>query len=378
MSKDPKVSVIVTTYNVEGYIERCLSTILSQDYTNLEILLIDDGSTDNTFTLAKNLSNKSERDFSVTSFKNNTIGGVGTAANEGIRRSAGEYIVFADGDDWYKTDWISKMVSLLVTSDADLGLVNYLEYDEHRQEYKRPADWKRWKKIDIDQRFISNDEKKMVLPFIAVPWRKIYKASLLKENKIFFPEGDFFFEDNPFHWFAVIKANKIVFLNEILCFHRVNRPGQTMVSKGSELLAFFVHFETINKWLESNSCSTDYFSELVFWIFNQHSWISGKISLEFYFDLYECMQRILEKFGLRETLKLIDEKQLSQNNLFIALSIFDKQFTEYVKIIKYGVSNGSSLEKYSGLLKSIDERLRKVQGLMEANLLFEDFDKKND
>lgn len=89
------------------------------------------------------------------------------------------------------------------------------------------------------------DLKRQALAFIAVPWRKFYRRDFLERNALRFPEGDFFFEDNPFHWAVCLAADSIGFVDLVTCHHRINRPGQTMVSTATELAAFFVHFRTI-------------------------------------------------------------------------------------------------------------------------------------
>jgi hypothetical protein len=85
----------------------------------------------------------------------------------------------------------------------------------------------------------------LALRMIGVPWRKIYRARFLQDHVSRFPEGPVFYEDNPFHWRACLAAERIVFVDRGLCFHRVNRVGQTMAAQGAELEAFFSHYEAI-------------------------------------------------------------------------------------------------------------------------------------
>jgi len=109
---------------------------------------------------------------------------------------------------------------------------------------------------------------------IAVPWRKFYRADFLRAHRLRFPEGDFFFEDNPFHWEVCLAAGSIAFHDRMLCQHRINRPGQTMASTGTELSAFFTHYDTIRASLRTTLPKEAAGLEVaaLTWLLNNMSW----------------------------------------------------------------------------------------------------------
>ena len=119
MKNKPLVSVIVSLYNYEKYIKYCVQSILNQDYSNIEIIVIDDSSTDRSYEIAKKYRSDKVR---VIRFKDNR--GYSAAKNEGIRRSEGEYIVMLDADDMLTKKSISKRMKIMLKHDADFVHAN--------------------------------------------------------------------------------------------------------------------------------------------------------------------------------------------------------------------------------------------------------------
>lgn len=120
------VTVIVPAYNVEQYIERCIDSLLNQTYSNIEILVIDDGSTDNTGGLIDNLSAADKR--IVGYHKSN--GGLSDARNYGLDRMNGSYVTFIDSDDFVSNDYIEHLMSIIHNKNADIAIVQALVFSE--------------------------------------------------------------------------------------------------------------------------------------------------------------------------------------------------------------------------------------------------------
>ena len=97
--------------------------------------------------------------------------------------------------------------------------------------------------------------RRQFLRFIAVPWRKLYRRSLLEDHAIRFPVSDSFYEDNPFHWFSVISARSIAVVPEVLCYHRVGRAGQTMATADERLFQIFGTTTRSTAGSPSSGCS---------------------------------------------------------------------------------------------------------------------------
>lgn len=119
--KMPLISVIVPVFNVESYIERCIQSLIAQSYVNIEIIIVDDGSTDNS---GKICDMYGERDLRVKVI-HKLNGGLADARNVGIREAAGEYIAFTDSDDWVAENYISELYKLLIQTDSDIAVCKF-------------------------------------------------------------------------------------------------------------------------------------------------------------------------------------------------------------------------------------------------------------
>lgn len=266
-----KISFIVTSYNIETYIDRCLRSVLEVARLGDEIIVVDDGSSDDTPAVVKACLADAPQGVEKRPvfLGQNTMGGVGIAGNIGLDMAARDGVFFVDGDDWLDVDGFNAARAAFERGDCDILIANYQEFDEANAVFKAPADEGRW--CHITGQAQGEALQLQALAFIAVPWRKFYRRAFLNANGLRFPEGDFFFEDNPFHWQVCLKARQITFFDTTLCYHRINRPGQTMASTGIELIAFLDHFETILGYLQPDM-AVSFHRQAVNWLLSNMSW----------------------------------------------------------------------------------------------------------
>lgn len=176
MNKNPLVSVIVPIFNVKDYLPRCVDSILSQTYRNLDIVLVDDGSTDNSGIIADEYAAKYENRITCIHKKN---GGLSDARNCGIEHSKGDYIAFIDSDDFIHTKMIETLVQGILQTDADISACDYqsffleseLDIDEHLYE----SEYIVCKGFDSIKMLFSNDG------YFDYAWNKLYKRELFAE-----------------------------------------------------------------------------------------------------------------------------------------------------------------------------------------------------
>lgn len=210
-----KVSVIVPVYNDEKYLEECANSALKQTYKNIELILVDDGSTDSTPTLCEKLAREDKR-VRVLHKEN---GGVGSSRNAGLAMASGDYVLFIDNDDFIDPDQIEVLYKLLKKNDADIAIGNYrilvddikwmscLTVENHFYEKTyTPAEWFKTQ-YDGDNRG----------PVFTVPWCKLYKRSLFKN--IVYPVHAKV-EDDLTTWKVYLLADKIAYVNKSLYTHR--------------------------------------------------------------------------------------------------------------------------------------------------------------
>lgn len=207
------VSVIVPIYNVEKYIEKTVKSVLEQDYKNIEVILVDDGSPDKSSLIIDELSRGDDRVICI--HKEN--GGVSSARNVGIKIAKGEYITFIDGDDWVEPNYISYLLSLIETHDCEIGmnLNNYSEYNNKssKNNYvissEKAIEWIYLEKI-----------------FVAV-WNKIYKADLLKRCQILFDESIWYGEGMLFNIDCLQNVDSVAIGGKCV-YHQVSNPNSAM------------------------------------------------------------------------------------------------------------------------------------------------------
>lgn len=291
----PLLSLIVTAYNIEDFLEECLQSVVGQTLTDMEIIVVDDGSSDRTPEIIRRFAAQDARIRPIL-LPENTIGGVASAANAGLDAATGTYIGFVDGDDFLAPEMFEKLVGAAQTYGTDLAMCRYMESLGRDGELREPAERMRWVRYSETKRVpLDRAENRIsILRFIAVPWRKIYSRQMIEDNGIRFPVVDYFWEDNPFHWFTVCTAASIAVVPEVLCYHRVGRPGQTMDTRNADLIKMFGHYETIRAWLDERGILGEYHAPLLGWVISQFQWIHRRIPEDSGGTLFDVMAEIVQ------------------------------------------------------------------------------------
>lgn len=202
-----KVSIVLPIYNSQNTLKETILSILNQTYTNLEIIAINDGSTDNSDKICKEIAQKDKR--LKYSYRSNK--GVSYTRNEAIRKSTGKYIMFIDSDDKYKSDTIEKMVSYIENYELVICGYERINLKTNRSVIKKI------KKTEFLQ---SNFEEMIKITqknnLFNQIWNKIYKSQIIKENNILFDESISLGEDFKFVLDYVSKCRKVMFIDDIL------------------------------------------------------------------------------------------------------------------------------------------------------------------
>lgn len=214
-----KVSLIVPVYNIEKYLERCVNSILEQDYDNLEIILVNDGSLDNSLKICKKYEQKDSR-IIVIDKKN---GGVSSARNEGLKIATGDYIGFIDSDDWIDKNTISSLMNVLKKENYDILI--YTSYNNIPYSDKESV-----RTLDLEET-IKNCLKLENPVLMAGVCNKLFKSSLLKEE--FFDIDLAVGEDMLFLIKILLKSKKLGYLEKSLYhyFHREDSVTHIFSSK---------------------------------------------------------------------------------------------------------------------------------------------------
>ena len=205
------ISVIVPVYNTEKYLDQCVQSILAQTYTDFELLLIDDGSTDSSGALCDKYA---EQDSRIRVFHKEN-GGVSSARNLGLDNVKGEWVTFCDSDDWVEYNYLS---SLILKCDNDLVSSSYI--------YDRPNK-KQYEQLDDDTLCINgyNLTELLMTGAYMTPYAKLYKSKVLEKNKIRFNTRLSSREDTLFVWQYLLCVDKVTTLSDATYHYCITDNG---------------------------------------------------------------------------------------------------------------------------------------------------------
>lgn len=214
-----KVSVILAIYNAEEYLKKCLDSLTSQTLQEIEIICVNDGSTDNCPAILEEYAQKDNRIVII----NQENQGPGAARNNGLNLVNGKYIAFVDPDDWVEQNTFEKLYSFAQQDNLDL-----IEFDYNRY-YAQSGNTKlRRNKIIKKGIFNWHDCIKYIFSNDFVVWNKFYKSELIKENNIHFSNG-YHGEDLIFTIAARLMAKRVSYLKSELYNYNI-REGSTVVT----------------------------------------------------------------------------------------------------------------------------------------------------
>lgn len=206
------ISIIVPIYNASKYLKKCLDSLVNQTKKELEFILINDGSTDDSESIIK-----SYEDDRIKYFKRSNHG-IGKTRNFGISKSTGKYIMFLDSDDYLKTDACEVLYKKIEKEKLDLVVCDFYRVNSNVLE----------EKINDFKNTSLKDNPKLLLDINLAPWNKIYRSDLIKQNEIKFME-DLKYEDAPFVVLALLKSKKIGKVNKALVYYMVHDKSETTV-----------------------------------------------------------------------------------------------------------------------------------------------------
>ena len=247
----PKITLIVPVYNVEKWLPQCMDSLVGQTLKDIEILCINDGSTDHSLDILESYAAKDQR-IRIISQQN---AGQGAARNRGIREAKGAYVGFVDSDDWLDVHFCEKMYEAALKNDAELVICQiHLYNDKTGQSFEKSE----WADIPLFERFQGKvfsfeDTKEFYFNQItAVPWNKIYKTEFLRQNNLYFPEG-IKYEDYPYFFKMYICVKRAVLCPHKLYFYRVNRLGSDATDIRKNGFTFLSHFNDIEETLRTHN-----------------------------------------------------------------------------------------------------------------------------
>ena len=294
--KQDLISVIVPVYNVEKYLEECINSIINQTYKNLEIILVDDGSKDNSSRICDELSKKDSR-IRVIHKEN---GGVSDTRNVGILNSTGKYIQFADSDDFMEDNMIETLYKDIVESKAEVAMCSYYLFKNGIKTTDANYEKEIYNKEQILGEILLDEKIR------SYAWNKLFKKNLFDE--IQFPNGKVF-EDIYIIPRVLEKSEKVVFNNTPLYYYRHRDNSISKIKSISRIESAinnsYLRYKQINKKIKDlkiyninsmlNRICCEYFENQDYLennIFFEKFSIIIKEILQEYFNNYSCINKL--------------------------------------------------------------------------------------
>lgn len=250
----PKVSVIIPVYNVEQYLRECLESVVNQTLKDIEIILVDDGSTDSSLEICKEYAKKDNR-IKIIEQGNQ---GAGAARNRGLAEAKGDYVYFLDGDDYIDPKTLEKLYIKITDSYSDICFCRNNIYDENKKSLEN-IEWSTNNTIiPTIVPFSGNDIQDNLLQ-ICVPnlFLKLYKRNFINKNNLKFQElktcNDVFF-----NYASLILATKITYINEILVTYRKNQKNCLSANRGKTALNIITAYYALKEFLQSKNLFEKY------------------------------------------------------------------------------------------------------------------------
>ena len=286
----PKISVIVPVYNVAKYLPQCLESLIAQTLQDLEILLINDGSTDGSAEILRSYAAKDPR-FRLIERNN---GGYSAARNTGLQEVRGEFVGFVDADDWVEPDMFQHLLGLAEAHEADIAQCGFSWYME--QDGRTIAKDNSWIPPLLARSGGSLRGSEAILFEDIAIWKKIYRRSLLEAGDLTFDEGMPMGEDVPFHLSALCLAKRIAASNRPMYHYRKQRQGQQTGIRDHRLLAYFRIFEKMNDLVQQHGL--DYLQPWLLHLqLSRHCWGYEMASPEARDDYFRMLHETFIKAG---------------------------------------------------------------------------------
>ena len=330
----PGISIIIPAYNVEAYIRSTLESVKKQTYKSIEVIVVNDGSSDSTAEIAKQTLADAEFPWIVIDQKNR---GVSAARNIGLSKASGEYVLFLDGDDIISEQYVEKMYGKAKRFGCDVVFCKYDEIQNESGEVKTLNTYDSLYDSKVHRSFEYGAKGLQVLKAILKLrvwiWTSsaIYKRDLLYRERIFFAENHWIAEDQEFLFKVLAKAEKVCSISETLAYY-VRRPGSCMTRNTDmweKMLAVKQVFEelsrTFQEWnldKEINSLLENY-SRLHLWSYlfsiRRSSLVKDE---ELFLNLYKKVRRFTPLGPFKKKLRLKIQKLLLEvlpDQLFVTL-----------------------------------------------------------
>lgn len=252
----PKVSIVVPIYNVEKYLRECLDSIVNQTLKDIEIICVNDGSTDSCPQILEEFSKKDNRIKVI----NKANSGYGASMNIGLAAATGEYIGIVESDDFVKTNMFEDLYNLAKENDADVVKSDWFYYWTKNNESRKSGKISKWKSNKITNAY----EDKSLLKIMPSIWSAIYKREFLSDKGINFLETPgASYQDTSFYLKVLMSAKRIVLTSNAYVYYRQDNINSSCNSK-EKAFAIYDEFDEVELFMQANPELAEEFAEYIY------------------------------------------------------------------------------------------------------------------
>lgn len=339
MNDQPLISVIIPVYNVEQYLSQCISSVINQTYSNLEIICVNDASTDRSPEILNQFTRKDQRIHVIE--KQNE--GVSRARNVGLQRAHGQYVMFVDADDWIESDTCEKALAAINGNGADIVMWSYVsEYgasNSSKTIFPNKCVFERQEILDkLHRRFIGivgdELERPELADAICPVWGKLYKRNLIIQSDASFIDlaeiGTY--EDGMFNLETFFYANKVAYLDQCLYHYRRNNKTSITSIYREELFGLWENlYQRMQQYIQEKNLPEVYNEAL------KNRIALGVLGLTL--NVSSARKSFFEK--RRELREILKSEQYHTALISLDISRMPKKWKIFYKCAKYG--NASAL-----------------------------------
>jgi glycosyltransferase involved in cell wall biosynthesis len=252
-----KVSVIVPIYNSEQYVERCIDSLINQTLLDIEILAINDGSTDKSLEILKKIQNRDNR----VKIINQQNLGVSAARNNGIKESRGHYLSFVDSDDYIDPDMLWKMYNVAIQDNSDIVACGCV-INNPKKTQRSNLNFNKTFNLDADPySFLKNIY--LSKEFRTSSWNKLYKASIIKNKNVFISYNQVISEDTLFNFCTLLESKQISVIPDCLYNYEVRENSlsnskryEQVTERNASMILYMSEYVSRknNKWAKDLLC----------------------------------------------------------------------------------------------------------------------------
>ncbi len=263
-----KVSVIIPVYNAEKYLAQCLDSVAGQTLKELEIILVNDGSTDGSLRLMQSYQKKDARIQIVD--QNNQ--GPAMARNAGLGLAKGEYLAFLDADDFFSPEMLEALYVSCVEQDADVGVVRSWEYDERTRECSDMKFSVKEAFLPGNNPFSYHDAPDCIFNiFKGWAWDKLFRRAMVEQNHLRFQDLKSS-EDMLFVYMSLVHANRIYVINKEMAYHRINVNTSVSSSREKSWKCFYTALVQMKEDLQAAGVYAEVEKSFINWVAEFTTW----------------------------------------------------------------------------------------------------------